>query len=65
MTPLPLTPGASELMAWRLDQAIHAPTWGSGERACCVGGRWNSKGNRAVSGITPILSYENVTLGEN
>lgn len=35
-------------MAWRLDEAIRAPTWYSGEGACRVGGRWNSKGNRAV-----------------
>jgi len=45
-------------MAWRLDQAIHASTWGSGEGACRVGGRWNSKGNRAVSGITPFSAIK-------
>ncbi|MGO6815746.1 RES family NAD+ phosphorylase [Rhizobium leguminosarum] len=31
-----------------LDQAVHAPTWDSGEGAYRVGGRWNSKGVRAV-----------------
>ena len=45
-------------MAWRFDQAIHAPTWDSGEGACRVGGRWNSKGNLAVSGITPFSAIK-------
>jgi RES domain-containing protein len=48
MTFLPIALGGSELVAWRLDQAIHAPTWDSGEGAYRVGGRWNSKGTRAV-----------------
>lgn len=48
MTPLaPLTPGA-ELVAWRLDEATFGPTWDSGEGAYRVGGRWNSRGIRAV-----------------
>ena len=33
---------------WRLDQRIHAATWDSGEGAFRTGGRWNSKGVRAV-----------------
>jgi RES domain-containing protein len=33
---------------WRLDHARHAPTWNSGEGAYLFGGRWNSKGMRAV-----------------
>jgi RES domain-containing protein len=33
---------------WRLDQARHAATWNSGEGAYLFGGRWNSKGVRAV-----------------
>lgn len=48
MTPLPIALGGTELIAWRLDQAIHASTWDSGEGAYRVGGRWNSKGVRAV-----------------
>ena len=48
MTLLPLGLGGTELVAWRLDQAFHAPTWDSGEGAYRVGGRWNSKGVRAV-----------------
>ncbi len=35
-------------MAWRLDHAIFAPTWDSGEGAFRLGGRWNSRGVRAV-----------------
>jgi RES domain-containing protein len=48
MTFLPMVLGGTELVAWRLDQAVHAPTWDSGEGAYRVGGRWNSKGTRAV-----------------
>ncbi len=48
MTPLPAPLGGSELVAWRLDQAAHAATWNSGEGAYKAGGRWNSKGVRAV-----------------
>lgn len=48
MTPLPAALGGSELVAWRLDAAMHASTWASGEGAFRYGGRWNSKGVRAV-----------------
>lgn len=48
MTPLPAPLGGTELVAWRLDQARYAPTWDSGEGAYLAGGRWNSKGVRAV-----------------
>lgn len=48
MTPLPIALGVSELIAWRLDQANFASTWDSGEGAYRVGGRWNSRGVRAV-----------------
>ncbi len=40
--------GVPELVAWRLDEASHAATWDSGEGAYQVGGRWNSRGVRAV-----------------
>jgi RES domain-containing protein len=48
VTPLPAALGGNELVAWRLDYAIHASTWPSGEGAFRFGGRWNSKGLRAV-----------------
>lgn len=40
--------GGGKLIAWRLDQARFASTWDSGEGAFQFGGRWNSKGVRAV-----------------
>ena len=48
MSLLPIGLGGTELVAWRLDLAVHASTWDSGEGAYRVGGRWNSKGIRAV-----------------
>ncbi len=48
MTPLPAPLGGGELVAWRLDQAKFAQAWDRGEGAYQVGGRWNSKGVRAV-----------------
>jgi RES domain-containing protein len=48
LTPLPPPLGGSELVAWRLDKAAHGTTWDSGEGAYREGGRWNSKGVRAV-----------------
>ena len=48
MTPLPPPLGRGDLLAWRLDMATFADTWDSGEGAYRVGGRWNSKGRRAV-----------------
>lgn len=48
MTPLPAALGGGDLVAWRLDQAMHAATWDSGEGAYRVGGRWNTRGVRAV-----------------
>lgn len=43
---LPLRGG--ELIVWRLDDARFASSWDSGEGAFRFGGRWNSKGVRAV-----------------
>jgi RES domain-containing protein len=34
--------------AWRLDRERHAASWDSGEGAFRAGGRWNSRGRRAV-----------------
>lgn len=48
MISLPPLLGGSDLVAWRLDDARHAQTWDSGEGAFRVGGRWNSRGVRAV-----------------
>lgn len=48
MTPLPPPLGTGEIRLWRLDHERHAATWNSGEGAFLVGGRWNSKGVRAV-----------------
>lgn len=48
MTPLPAALGGSELVAWRLDQASYQDGWDSGEGAYRYGGRWTSKGIRAV-----------------
>lgn len=51
MTPLPPLPpplGAAELVIWRLDQAAYRASWDSGEGAYQFGGRWNSRGVRAV-----------------
>ena len=48
MTPLPPPLGGSELVAWRLDKAVHGAIWDSGEGAYRHGGRWNSRGVRAV-----------------
>jgi RES domain-containing protein len=43
-----LAPGSAELCLWRLDRKEHAPTWFSGIGAELGGGRWNSKGIKAV-----------------
>src|SRR3989442_2710137 len=46
--PLPAPLGGTELVAWRLDQAKYRATWDSGEGAYRVGGRWNTRGIRAI-----------------
>ena len=48
MTLLPAALGGNELVAWRLDAVAYASGWASGEGAFRYGGRWNSKGVRAV-----------------
>ena len=48
MTPLPGALGSGAVRFWRIDQQRHAGSWDSGEGAFQVGGRWNSRGVRAV-----------------
>jgi RES domain-containing protein len=48
LTPLPPPLGAAELVGWRLDEARHGADWDLGEGSYRFGGRWNSKGIRAV-----------------
>jgi RES domain-containing protein len=48
VTPLPAALGGRELIVWRLDQQQFAAGWASGEGAFQYGGRWNSRGVRAV-----------------
>ena len=48
MTPLPPPLGRPELVAWRLDEARFSARWDGGEGAYRFGGRWNSRGVRAV-----------------
>jgi RES domain-containing protein len=48
VTPLPAALGGGELVAWRLEQATFRAAWDTGEGAYRAGGRWNSRGLRAV-----------------
>jgi RES domain-containing protein len=48
VTPLPAALGGDELVAWRLEQATFRAAWDNGEGAYRAGGRWNSRGLRAV-----------------
>lgn len=48
MTPLPPPLGAGELFLWRLDEAIRASAWNSGEGSYRFGGRWTPVGTRVV-----------------
>lgn len=48
MTALPAALGGDGLIVWRLEERTYAATWDSGEGPFLYGGRWNSKGVRAV-----------------
>ena len=48
MTPLPPPLGSGEVVFWRLDLAKFKLTWDSGEGSYLAGGRWSSRGVRAV-----------------
>jgi RES domain-containing protein len=63
MTPLPAPLGGTELVAWRLDREIYRNTWDSGEGSFEAGGRWNSKGIRAVyCAIDPSVAILEVAV---
>jgi RES domain-containing protein len=48
VTPLPPPLGSGGFVFWRLDQAKFALGWASGEGSYLAGGRWSSRGVRAV-----------------
>lgn len=63
MTPLSPPLGSGELVFWRLDQQKHAATWNSGEGSYRAGGRWNSRGLRAVyAAIDPATAILEVAV---
>jgi RES domain-containing protein len=63
VTPLPAPLGGREFVAWRLDLAEHRAIWNQGEGAYRFGGRWNSKGVRAVySSIDPATAILEVAV---
>ena len=37
-----------KLTAWRIDAALHAKNWATGEGARLYGGRWNPRGMRCI-----------------
>lgn len=48
MRPLGKPFGSADVFAWRFDEKRFEKTWDSGEGSFLYGGRWNSKGIRAV-----------------
>lgn len=48
MMALPPPLGDGTIQFWRLDRQRHAGSWASGEGSYLAGGRWNSRGHRAV-----------------
>lgn len=63
MTPLPPPLGSGHIRLWRLDQERHASSWDSGEGSYRVGGRWNSRGVRAVyASIDPSTAIMEVAV---
>lgn len=62
MTPLPGSLGA-DILGWRLDHKRFESTWDSGEGAFKLGGRWNSRGTRAIySSIDPSTAILEVAV---
>ena len=63
MTPLPSSLGTGEIIGWRLDHQRFRSTWDSGEGAFKLGGRWNSRGVRAVyASIDPSTAILEVAV---
>jgi RES domain-containing protein len=64
VTPLPAgLGGGGDIIAWRLDPVMHAGAWDSGEGAFRFGGRWNSRGARAVySALDPATAILEVAV---
>ena len=63
MTPLPGALGTGEIIGWRLDHERFKSTWDSGEGAFKLGGRWNSRGVRAVyASIDPSTAILEVAV---
>jgi RES domain-containing protein len=63
MTPLPGALGTGEIIGWRLDHERFKSSWDSGEGAFKLGGRWNSKGVRAVyASIDPSTAILEVAV---
>ena len=63
MTPLPGSLGTGHVLGWRLDHRRFKATWDSGEGAFKLGGRWNSKGVRAVyASIDPSTAILEVAV---
>lgn len=63
MTPLPPPLGSHGLYFWRLDQTKFKSVWDSGEGSYRAGGRWNSRGVRAVyAGLDPSTAILEVAV---
>jgi RES domain-containing protein len=63
VTPLAPPLGSGALVFWRLDQARFAPAWDSGEGSYLAGGRWSSRGVRAVyAALDPATSILEVAV---
>jgi RES domain-containing protein len=63
VTPLPGSLGTGGVLGWRLDHKRFEASWDSGEGAFKLGGRWNSKGVRAVyASIDPSTAILEVAV---
>lgn len=63
MTPLPPPLGSGEIVFWRIDRAKYATTWDSGEGSYLAGGRWSSRGIRAVyAAVDPATAILEVAV---
>jgi RES domain-containing protein len=63
VTPLPPPLGSGDLVFWRLDLLKFKDTWDRGEGSYRAGGRWSSRGTRAVYGaVDPATSILEVAV---